>query len=312
VTSGGDLSLWQFNHPRFWPTWGLLLGMRAIALLPLRAQMRVGRTLGRSLKYVKARDRRVARRNLEICFPELSPVARESLLDRHMESVGLSLVEMAIGWYSPLAKLERIITVHGREHLDAARAAGNGVLLLGAHFTPLEVGVSILEAFDGTFSCMYRPQRNALMDTAIRRGRSRFAATQIPRDDVRTLIRRLREKDTVVYLPDQTYLGNQSALIPFFGEPAVTNIAASRLARITGAAVLTYFFRRRDDGSGYDVEIGAPLADFPTDDPIHDSTTFVALLEAYIRRAPDQYLWLYKKFKKRPSPLPDVYRAPVG
>lgn len=254
------------------------------------------------------RERRIARRNLEICFPELPANAREALLDRHFESVGLSIVEMAIGWYSPLSKLRHIVEVRGREHLEAALRRGRGVMLISAHFTPLEVGVAILEDLEATISCMYRPQRNPMMDVMIRRGRSRFAATQIPRDDVRTLIRRLREKDVVIYMPDQTYLGNQSALIPFFGEPAVTNIAVSKLARITDAAVLTYFFRRRDDDSGYVVEIGAPLEDFPTDDAVRDTARLVTLLEAYIRRAPDQYLWLYKKFKRRPATLPELYR----
>jgi KDO2-lipid IV(A) lauroyltransferase len=307
VTGADALSLRRFWQPRFWPTWGLLLGMRGLALLPLPAQMRTGRFLGRLLGRAKRRERRTAGRNLEVCFPELTASAREALLDRHFESAGLSIVEMAIGWYSPLRKLRRIVEVRGREHLDAARNNGQGVLLIGAHFTSLEVGVAILEDFRAPISCMYRPQRNPMIDVMIRRGRSRFAATQIPRDDVRALIRRLREKDVVIYLPDQTYLGNQSAMIPFFGEPAVTNIAASKLAKITGAGVLTYFFRRRDDDSGYVVDIGAPLEDFPTDDAVRDTARLVALLEAYIRRVPDQYLWLYKKFKKRPPPLPDIY-----
>jgi KDO2-lipid IV(A) lauroyltransferase len=130
---------------------------------------------------------------------------------------------------------------------------------------------------------------------------------QIPRDNVRALIRRLRENDVVIYLPDQTYLGNQSALVNFFGEAAVTNIATSKIAKISGAAVLTYFFRRRDDDSGYIVDIGAPLHSFPTDDAVCDTERLVALLEAQIRLAPDQYLWLYKKFKKRPPEFPDLY-----
>jgi KDO2-lipid IV(A) lauroyltransferase len=285
----------------------LLVGIRIVALLPLAIQIRVGRGLGRLLAHIRKRDRKIALRNLEVCFPELSTQAREALLNRHLESAGVSIVEMAIGWYSPLTKLRRIIEVRGREHLYAAAKRG-GVLLVGAHFTPLEVGVSILEDFDLTISCMYRAQRNAMMDVLIRRGRRRFASTQIPRDNVRALIRRLRENDVVVYLPDQTYLGNQSAMVRFFGEPAVTNIAITKIAKISGAAVLTYFFRRCDDDSGYIVDIGAPIPSFPTDDAVRDTERLVALLEAQIRLAPDQYLWLYKKFKKRPESFPDLYR----
>jgi KDO2-lipid IV(A) lauroyltransferase len=281
--------------------------MRLVAKLPLRAQMRIGRTLGKLLGHIKWRGRRVARRNLEVCFPELSAAARETLLERHLESVGLSLVEMGIGWFAPLEELKRIVEVRGREHLNAALERGRGVILLAAHFTPLEVGVAMLEDSGARCSCMYRTQRNAMMDAMIRRGRSRFAQRQIARDNVRAMLKRLRENYAVVYTPDQTYLGNQSALVDFFGEPAVTNIATSKLARISGAAVLTYFFRRRADDSGYIVDIGAPLEAFPSDDPVADTRRIVALLEAYIRLAPEQYLWIYKKFKRRPPPLPDLY-----
>jgi KDO2-lipid IV(A) lauroyltransferase len=120
------------------------------------------------------------------------------------------------------------------------------------------------------------------------------------------LLRSLRDNYAVVYLPDQTYLGKQSEVLPFFGEPAVTNTATSKLASISGAPVLPYFFRRLPDGN-YRVDIGPPLGDFPSDSPARDTERLFALLEDYIRLAPEQYLWLYKKFKGRPAPLPDVY-----
>jgi len=178
--------------------------------------------------------------------------------------------------------------------------------LFGAHFTTIELGFAVLEKFASRVSCMYRPQRNAMMDVMIRRGRYRFAKQQIPRDNVRALLRNLRDNYAVCYLPDQTYLGKQSELLPFFGEPAVTNTATSKLAAISGATVLPYFFRRLPDGD-YRVDIGAPLADFPSESALHDTTRLFGLLEDYIKLAPEQYLWLYKKFKGRPAPLADVY-----
>jgi KDO2-lipid IV(A) lauroyltransferase len=302
-----DLSLRRFWQPWYWPTWLLWLGLRLVIHLPRRTQMRVGRLLGRLLGRIKVRERRVARRNLEVCFPELSPDDRETLLRRHFEAVGLSLVEMGIGWFMPLENLERIVEVRGAAHLAAALARGRGVILVAAHFTCLEVGVAMLEGVDARISCMYRTQSNAMIDVMIRRGRARFADEQLARDSVRTMLKRLEENYAFVYLPDQTYLGNQSALIEFFGEPAITNIATSKLARLSGAAVLTYFCHRRADDSGYVVDIGAPLVDFPTADAIADTRRLVRVLEDYIRLAPEQYLWMYKKFKYRPPPLPDLY-----
>jgi KDO2-lipid IV(A) lauroyltransferase len=306
-----ELSLAPFWAPRHWPTWLLLGALHVAARLPIRWQLALGFGLGRLLLPLNARQRRVARRNLELCFPELSTPERRALLVRHFEAIGMSFVEMGVGWFTPIGRLLTRVDIVGREHLERALAAGKGVLLFTAHFTTLEVGVAVLEALTPRASCMYRPQRNAMMDMMILRGRSRFAKEQIPRDNVRALLRNLHDNYAVVYLPDQTYLGRQSALLPFFGEPAVTNTATSKLAKISGAAVLPYFFRRLPDGR-YRVDIGPPLSDLPTEDASADTVRLFGALEAHIRLAPEQYLWLYKKFKGRPAPYPDVYAGRAG
>src|SRR5690606_25115820 len=135
-------------------------------------------------------------------------------------------------------------------------------------FTPLEIGFSILiDAWPG-ISSMYRSQRNAMVDMLIRRGRSRFVNEQFPRDDVRGLIRALKRGRTVGYISDQTYLGNQSELLPFFGEPALTNVAMTKLARIGNAVVIPYLFRRLPGTAGYEVTILPPLDGVPSDDRV--------------------------------------------
>ena len=301
-----ELSLAPFWGPRYWPTWVVLGCMHVASRLSSAWQLRVGRWLGRLLRLVKKRQEHVAQRNIELCFGHLTAAEQRELLDRHFEAVGMSFVEMGIGWFTPIERLLERVSIHGREHLERALADGSGVLLVGGHFTTLEVGFAMLEALTPRASCMYRPQRNAMMDVLIRRGRYRFAKHQISRDNVRALVRTLRDGYAVGYLPDQTYLGNQSELLPFFGEPAVTNTATSKLAAISGAPVLPYFFRRLPSGD-YRVDIGPPLADFPSESPTRDAQRLFGLLEDYIRLAPEQYLWLYKKFKSRPAPLPDAY-----
>lgn len=307
MKESSELSLSRFRGPRYWPTWVLLGVMRISAGLPVRWQLRVGSAIGWLLRMLSRREVRIARRNLEICFPELTAAEREDLLRRHFRSVGLQVVEMGVGWFAPIEALHRRVEIEGLEHLTAALDAGHGALLLTAHFTPIEIGVCVLEDFPGKVSSLYRPQRNAMMDALILRGRSRFSRSQIPRDNVRQLIRLLKANEAVLYMPDQTYLGNQSAMIPFFGEPAVTNIATSKIARISGAPVLPYFFRRNPDERTYTVTIGAPLENFPSDDPIADTKRIVALLEERIRETPEQYLWVYKKFKRRPESFGDAY-----
>jgi KDO2-lipid IV(A) lauroyltransferase len=301
-----ELSLAPFWGPRYWPMWALLGFVYVAARLSPTWQLRVGRSFGRLLRRVKRRQERIARRNIELCFRHLTAAQQRELLDRHFEAVGMSFVEMGIGWFTPIERLLQRVDIHGREHLERALSRGRGALLVGGHFTALEVGFAVLEALSPRVSTMYRTQRNAMMDVMIRRGRHRFAKRQIPRDNVRALLRTLRDGYAVGYLPDQTYLGNQSELLPFFGEPAVTNTATTKLAAISGAAVLTYFFRRLPNGD-YRVDIGEPLADFPSESATRDTERLFGLLEDYIRLAPEQYLWLYKKFKARPPPLPDAY-----
>jgi KDO2-lipid IV(A) lauroyltransferase len=282
-----------------------------MARLPFPWQIRIGKRLGRLLMPLLTRQRHAADRNLAICFPDLDDSARRDLLVKQFEAYGASLSEMALGWYAPIAEIKALVRVEGVEHLDAALARGKGVILFMAHFTCVEVGVAILEDICPRCSCMYRPQRNAMVDTMIRRGRSRFAKQQIGKNNVRGLLRALRDGMAVAYMPDHTYTGSQSELLPFFGEPALTNTATSKLAKLSGATVLPYFFRRLDDDTGYVVEILPPLPGFPSDDAAADTLRLVGLLEEYIRRTPEQYLWTYRKFKGRPTDYPDVYARPA-
>ncbi len=304
-----ELSLGRFLTPRCWPALAFLGALRLAARLPLRAQLALGRALGRMLARLMPRHRRIVNVNLRLCFAARSAAERAALARSHFEAFGISFFEMANGWFAPLAKLERLVEVRGVEHLDAARSTGRGVLLVTAHFTSLETCVGVLEGLPGPFSGLYSPQRNAVVDLVVRRGRSRTLVRQIARDNVRGLIRALRDGHAVLYLPDQTYLGNQSAVLPFFGEPAVTNTAAPKLARAGGAAVMTYTFRRLPGTAGYVAEIEPFGDDFPSGDEAADTMRIVGRLESAIRTAPEQYFWTYKKFKSRPAPYPDPYRG---
>ena len=302
------LSLAKFWAPRFWPTWLLLIWMRVSVLLPFRWQVAIGARLGRFLMKLSRKTRLAAMRNLELCFPELSERERDKLLRQHFEALGISFAEMAISWLAPAEKFDKLVRIEGREHLEAAKRKGHGIILYLAHFTCLEIGLRALQDLNTRCAGMYRPQRNAMIDTLILRGRRRSFYRLIPRDNVRALVRELRNNSTVCYLPDQVHTGSDSVLLPFFGEPAVTNTATSRIAKLSGATVLAYFFRRLEDDSGYVVTIAPSIDDFPSDDSVEDTRKMVTQLEDYIRLAPEQYVWTYRRFKGRPDTFPDVYR----
>jgi KDO2-lipid IV(A) lauroyltransferase len=129
----------------------------------------------------------------------------------------------------------------------------------------------------------------------------------IAHDDIRTMIRALKNNEAVWYAPDQSYRNKGAAMVNFFGIPAATTTATSRLARISGAAVLTYFPERLPGTAGYRVVIGPEFDNFPGDDAVCDVERFNRLLEAQIRRVPEQYWWVHRRFKGLAADYPDYY-----
>jgi KDO2-lipid IV(A) lauroyltransferase len=222
----------------------------------------------------------------------------------------MSLAECSIAWFSSERHVERLFDVRGLVHLRAALERGRGVILYTGHFTTLEICGRALKRSTPHFAVMFSRRSNALLDEIQRRGRSRVAHEIIPRDNVRMMLRTLKRNGVVWYAPDQVYEGG--ALVPFFHHPAMTNLATSKLARLSGAAVVPLSFRRLEGQTRYEVSFHEALADFPTDDTIRDTRRLVEILEGFIRVAPDQYLWSHQKYKGRPPPLPDLYARASG
>ena len=301
-------SLAWFWTPGYWFTWLVYFYMRAIVALPLAGQLWVGRQLGRGLGILLFPKRKIADANLRVCFPELSPAERSSLRRKHFESIGMAVSEMAMGWFGSEERIRKLVTINGVEHLRSALARGRGVIFFSAHFTTYEFGFAALKPHCPRLCAMYREQRNEMWNIIMQRGRSRNIDELFPKDSVRAMIKALKANAAVWYAPDQSYRKKYSALVPFFGEPAMTNTATSRIAAMTGAAVLTYFCRRHADDSGYVIDIGAPLENFPTEDLEADTARLMQALADYVREIPDQYCWIHQRFKGRPPPLPDIYR----
>ncbi len=294
-------------HPRYWPTWLALAILRVFEPLPFSFLVWLGRRIGGLLGRLPLGFVRIARRNLELCFPELPLAERERILREHFRSLGIGLFETAISWWSSDARIRKLTRLEGEEHLRAALARGRGAILLSAHFTALEIGARALCVRIPT-SIMYRPTRNLVLERFLARNRNRQAKRAIPRDDIRTLITALKNNEPVWYAPDQAYRKKGAEMVQFFHLPAATNTATSRLARMTGAAVLPYFPERLPGSRGYRMVIQPMLENFPTDDPATDARRFNELIEAQVRRSPEQYLWIHRRFKGLTPDYPDYYR----
>lgn len=298
---------YRFLAPQNWGIWLLLGLLRASAILPYRLQAALGRSLGRLLCRALPKRRHIAAVNIGLCFPELTPAEQHDLVKAHFEALGLSLIEMAIGWWSSDRKIRRLMTVDGIEHIEAALEKGHGAILITAHFTSVEASGRLFKMLAPPFMAMYRTNRNPFLDEILRRGRLKSATGVIAKNDVKTMLRTLRKNIPVLYAPDQSYKQKLSAVVPFFSVPSMTNIATTQISKMTGAPVLPYLPFRKIDGSGYTLTILPPIKGIPSDDPVADSERYHAIIEAHIRKDPAQYYWVHRRFKDRPEPFDDPY-----
>ncbi|HYP16356.1 MAG TPA: hypothetical protein VEQ65_04020 [Opitutus sp.] len=290
--------------PRHWPTWVALGVFRLLNLLPWTLQRVLARVLGWVVYHVVPIRRRVVLVNLRLCFPEKSEREVRALARAHYHSLALGLFETCAGWWSPKGGLPKHRLL-GREHLETAIAAKHGVVLLTAHFTTLELCARMMTD-QLALACLYRDPNNPVLAAKMRVQRERHMKLAVHFDDLKGLIRALRAGWAIWYAPDQGKRTKQTEILPFFGVPAITNTATSKLAEMTGARVVPYFAKREPDAS-YTLTILPPLENFPTADAAADAIRINELIEHHIRQAPEQYLWVHKRFKARGAGYPEVY-----
>ena len=297
----------NLTHPRTWPLWLAFGLLRAAVLLPHPALVRAGRLLGRLSLPIAKKRAAIARRNLELCFPELDAGARENMLHAHFESLGIALLEFGLAWWGSDRKLQGLAEVEGLDHLEAASSAGKGVLLLSAHFTCLELGGRLL-ARHFPFVAMYRPSSDPVVRHLMEAARRRVCGEIIPRDAVKQLIRSLRAGNAIWYAPDQNTGRRKGVFVDFFGHRACTTPASARLSSITGARVVPFMAVRKSDDSGYLLRLEPALGDFPSGDLEADTQRTNDIIERWVRQYPEQYLWIHRRFRTRPSRAdPDIY-----
>jgi len=287
----------------------LLLGfMWLLQCLPLGVQAALGRALGRLLHAVAGSRRRVALRNVQLCFTEQPVEARRALVRKHFQWLGRSLLERGLLWFASPERLRRLIHVEGDVQL--AERSARPVMWLVPHFMALDVaGASVLLFQKRKGISIYQAQSNPVMDAALRRGRLRLGNAEIfSRDDAaKPLLRAIRRGDAFFNLPDMDFGERDAAFVPFFGVPAATLLAPSRLAKAMNMVVQPVIAEMLPGGQGYRVTFQDPWPDFPTADPVADTAAVNRGIEAEIRRNPAQYLWVHRRFKTRPAGEPSLY-----
>ncbi|GAB4393763.1 MAG: lipid A biosynthesis lauroyl acyltransferase [Gammaproteobacteria bacterium] len=296
-----------FWHPRYWFTWLGIGVLRSISQLPFGWQLGLGKCIGTLCFYTMRRRRHIAQVNLQLCFPELTAQQRLALLRQNFQSTGIALCEMATAWWAKPQNLPPLIQFEGREYFEAAIQKGKGVIMLCAHFTTLEMCGRLL-AHDYPIHAMYRPVKNKLFDTVMLQARQNVFAATLKRDNMRAIIKSLKQGANLYYAGDQDYGRKYSVFAPFFGIPAASIVAVLRMARLTGASIVPFMhYRTNTPQSGYVIRALPALNSLPSGDDIADMTYINQLIENFVRECPEQYLWIHRRFKTRPDKEPRPY-----
>jgi KDO2-lipid IV(A) lauroyltransferase len=291
---------------RCWFIPPLVLIAKGIARLPQPAFLWLGATLAVLLRPVLTSRRRIAWINLELCFPELDHAARKKLLRANMRNTTIGALELLRAWYAPSRTLHGLADIEGLDRLRDALAQGRGVLLFTGHFTHTELAVRLVgEALGRPVRTVIRRHNSVCLETAYETARAKVFGPTIAKKDVRGLLRALQSGEPVTYSADQNFT-YQSVFVPFFGVPAATLTSTPDLVRRANCVVFPFWFRRDDDGR-YRIEIADPWSDWPSDDRERDAARYMLELERVVRRCPEQYLWVHRRFKSRPGGLAPVY-----
>ena len=296
-----------FLHPRYWVLWLSLSLLWLVILLPYPVLLMLGWVLGKLLYWVGGKRRKIARRNIELCFPELSEAERVRLLKQNFSNYGMALLETGMSWWWPAWRFNRLVKIEGLEYLDQLQ--GQGALLIAIHFTHLEIGAAALNlhrSIDG----MHRPHKNRLYDYIQSKGRGNRNDETItyPRKDVRQVLQALKRGRIIWYAPDQDYGIKQGIFAPFMGVNAATVTATARFASSGKAKIIPLSQQRLSGGRGYKVTIHPPLEGFPQGDEYEDAVAINLLVEALIRQQPEAYMWVHRRFKTRPPGEPSLYK----
>ena len=295
----------EFIHPKFIPTWILILLMRIGVFIPFRIQVIIGKSIGRLMHPFMHKLRSTAYSNISHCFPDKKQNQVNLLVRRHFEAIGVSFFETANAYYGSDNKIKKLLTINNEKFLSDAIKHEGGIILLCSHFMPLMLGSRAL-LLKHTIANIYRPQNNKLFDKVMVKGYKKNGAVMIKSTDTRSIIKAINNSLPIWYAPDQDLGKTNSVFAPLFGIQTATASATARLAKNNNTRVIPYSFIRTNNG--YLMSFEKPISNYPSEDPIKDATITNQILEKQIVKTPEQYLWIHRRFKTRPNDEKNFYK----
>jgi len=298
----------EFAHPRYWLIWFGISMLFLSSLLPYSTLLFIGKKLGNMLYFIAKRRREIARRNIELCFSNLSPQAVDKIVKKNFENVGIALFEMGIGWFWPTWRIKSILKTTGYEHLNKAQNEKKGILFIGGHFLSMEIFGRVGGFLHPSFA-VSRKHTNPILDHWTNWGRMRSNKGIIDRSDIKGMLRVLKKGEALWYAPDHDYGRYASSVfVPFFDvKKANTTSGTSTLSRLKNTCVIPVFIKRLPGIEGYEFTYLPRLENFPTTDIVADTIIVNQQLEAIIKTCCEQYMWMHRRFKTRPEGEASLY-----
>jgi lipid A biosynthesis lauroyl/palmitoleoyl acyltransferase len=294
----------NFIHPKYFPTWILILLLRVGVFIPFRLQVFFGKIIGKLIYPFMTKLRETAYSNISNCFPEKKQPQVTLLVKQHFEAVGISFFETANAYYASDKKIKKMLTINNEQYFTEALKKEGGIILLCSHFMPLMLGSRAL-LIKHTIANIYRPQNNKLFDQVMVKGYIKNGALMIKSTDTRSIMKAINNSLPIWYAPDQDLGKNNSIFAPLFGIQTATASATARLAKNKNTRVIPYsFFRTKH---GYEMSFDKPLKNYPSGDAIKDASKTNQILEKQILKNPEQYLWIHRRFKTRPEGEENFY-----
>ncbi|MBE9515599.1 MAG: lysophospholipid acyltransferase family protein [Proteobacteria bacterium] len=294
-------SSWQPNIVARW-------FMRVVIMLPMPVLAMLGRGLG-TLFYVFDKKRgHYADINLRICFPELDNKAIKRLRLAHFRALGQSLMcTLGLTWFRPKARLQKYLTIEGEENIIEQQKAGNNIIIMAPHFVGLELAWAWLSMTQPMVG-MYREPRKNIFHWAIDLRRTQFGGIAVEAQaHMKSLIKMIRDGKPFFYLPDiDPGKTGRYTFAPFFGRPAATWTALGRIGTMTKASIIPCIVRQ-DESGHYTIQFLPALSDYPSGNELEDATALNQLVETAIRKMPEQYFWIHRRFKTRPEGEASIY-----
>ncbi len=299
---------WAFLHPRYWGIWVIMALVLPLIFLPLRWQFWLGKCLGLLIFRVAASRKQDTLTNLSLAFPNKTADERLLLARQVFINQGIGIFESLCAWFRP-EYFAQSFSISGLQHLVEAQSQGKAVLLLGAHFTSLDLGGRLCTQFFAA-DCVYRPQNTPLLEWFIYNGRRHIFDEQIAHKDMKKLATRIKAGKVIWYSPDQDFGLEHGVMAPFFGTPAATITAQRRLAKLgdkkNPPAVLMMSMIRttpdiipRGKKPHYQIRLSPALDNYPSADEYADAVRVNQLLEENILQDVTQWMWFHRRFKSQ-------------